>query len=117
MLIRRAERFTASDVTDEKLYLHRREFIAGGAAALALSVCDVGNAAAPPPAGAPLKAEHIDALSVKDTPTKFESATTYNNFYEFGVNKDDPAREAHRLKNRPWAGQVDRRIPQPTATH
>src|SRR5438093_10690330 len=99
MLIRRAERFKASDVTDETLYLNRREFIAGGAAAVALGAYDVADAAAPP-AGAPLQAERNEALSVKDAATKLESATTYNNFYEFGVNKDDPAREAHRLKTR-----------------
>jgi sulfoxide reductase catalytic subunit YedY len=113
MLIRRAERFKASDITDEKLYLNRRAFIVGGGAALALAACDVADGAAPPAAGAPLKAERIDALSVKDTPTKFESATTYNNFYEFGVNKDDPAREAHRLKTRPWTVKVDGLVHKP----
>jgi methionine sulfoxide reductase catalytic subunit len=113
MLIRRAERFKASDITDEKLYLNRRGFIAGGAAALALAACDVADGAAPPATGAPLKAERIEALSVKDTPTKFESATTYNNFYEFGVNKDDPAREAHRLKTRPWTVKVDGLVHKP----
>src|SRR5437867_1851590 len=113
MLIRRAERFKASDITDEKRYLNRREFIAGGAVALALAACDVADGAAPPVTGAPLKAERIEALSVKDTPTKFESATTYNNFYEFGVNKDDPAREAHRLKTRPWTVKVEGLVHKP----
>ena len=112
MLIRRAERFKASDITDEQLYLNRREFLAAGAA-LALTACDVAEGAAPSVTGAPLKAERIDALSVKDTPTKFESATTYNNFYEFGVNKDDPAREAHRLKTRPWSVKVDGLVHKP----
>src|SRR2546422_7083569 len=112
MLIRRAERFKASDVTDETLYLNRRAFIAGGAAAVALGAYDVADAAAPP-AGAPLKAERNEALSVKDAATKLESATTYNNFYEFGVNKDDPAREAHRLKTRPWTVAVEGLVHKP----
>src|SRR3989442_13227931 len=107
MLIRRAERFKASDVTDEKLYLNRRAFIAGGAAAVALGAYDVADAAAPP-AGAPLKAERNEALSVKDAATKLEAATTYNKFYQFGVNKDDPAREAHRLKTRRRTGRAER---------
>src|SRR5207245_5406462 len=111
MLIRRAERFKASDVTDETLYLNRRAFIAGGAA-VALGASDVADAAAPP-AGAPLKAERNEALSVKDAATKLESATTYNNFYEFGVNKDDPAREAHRLKTRPWTVKVEGLVHKP----
>jgi len=112
MLIRRTERFKASEITDEKLYLHRREFIAGGGAALALAACDVADGAAPP-AGAPLKAARNDGFSVKEAPTKLESATTYNNFYEFGVNKDDPAREAHRLKTRPWTVAVEGLVHKP----
>ena len=105
MLIRRAERFTSSEITDERLYLSRRDFIVvGGAAALM-----VGGeaAAAPPPMPPPLAATRNEAVSLKETPTKWESATTYNNFYEFGVNKEDPAREAHRLRTRPWTVQVD----------
>ena len=113
MLIRRAERFKAADITDEALYLRRREFIAGGIAALTLGACDFADGAAPAPPGTPLKAARNDQLSVKEPSTKFESATTYNNFYEFGVNKDDPAREAHRLRPRPWTLKVDGLVGKP----
>jgi sulfoxide reductase catalytic subunit YedY len=100
-------RFRYSDVTPEKVYLSRRELMAG-AAALMVVGCDAGTAAtAPAPAGAPLKATPNPAYRLADTPTKVEAATTYNNFYEFGVNKDDPARMAHTLKPRPWHVQVD----------
>ena len=58
-----------------------------------------------PPAGAPLAATRNAAFSVTEPPTKSERATTYNNFYEFGVNKDDPARLAHTLKPRPWTSR------------
>ncbi|MBI2492785.1 MAG: protein-methionine-sulfoxide reductase catalytic subunit MsrP [Candidatus Rokubacteria bacterium] len=109
MLIRRAERFTANDVTDPALYLTRRELMAGAAALTLLP----GESAAAPPAGAPLKAARTAALSLAEAPTKFESATTYNNFYEFGVNKDDPARLAHTLKPRPWAVRVDGLVHKP----
>src|SRR5881409_3667739 len=112
MLIRRAERFKASDVTDETLYLNRREFIAGGAAAVALGAYDVADAAAPP-AGQPLKAAPNPAYKLDDPPTPFKDVTTYNNFYEFGVNKDDPAREAHRLKTRPWTVAVEGLVHKP----
>jgi len=106
MLIRRAERFTSSEITDEKLFLSRRAFIAGSCAAALGVGCDAGAATAPslPPA---LPGTRNEALSLKEPPTKWESATTYNNFYEFGVNKEDPAREAHRLRTRPWTVQVD----------
>jgi sulfoxide reductase catalytic subunit YedY len=60
-----------------------------------------------------LPAARNESLSLKETATKFESATTYNNFYEFGVNKEDPAREAHRLRPRPWTVQVDGLVHKP----
>ena len=102
MLIRRAPRFTSNDITDAKAYLSRREWMVG---ATSLTLLPGESAAATPP-GQPLKATRNDAQSLREPPTKFESATTYNNFYEFGVYKDDPARLAHTLKPRPWAVQV-----------
>jgi sulfoxide reductase catalytic subunit YedY len=106
MLIRRAPRFTESQITDPKLYLSRRELMSGAAAALVLSP-SLASAAAPAPALAPLAATRNAAFSVTDTTTKVEAATTYNNFYEFGVNKDDPSRLGHTLRPRPWTVQVD----------
>jgi sulfoxide reductase catalytic subunit YedY len=107
MLIRRAERFKASEITDEALYLNRRLFMTGAAAAL-VAGCDVGRAEAckPAPLGPTLAAARNEALSLKEPSTKWEAATTYNNFYEFGVDKDDPCREAHRLNVRPWTLEV-----------
>jgi len=98
-------RLRYSDVTPERLYLSRRELMAG-AAALAV-VGGGGDATAATPAGAPLKATPNPAYKVADTPTKFEAATTYNNFYEFGTDKDDPSRLAGTLKPRPWRVQVE----------
>jgi sulfoxide reductase catalytic subunit YedY len=104
MLIRRAPRFAASEITDPTLYLSRRELMSGAAAALVLSP---GLASAAAPALPPLAATRNAAFSVTDTPTKVDAATTYNNFYEFGVNKDDPSRLGHTLRPRPWTVQVD----------
>jgi len=104
MLIRRAPRFAASEITDPTLYLSRRELMSGAAAALVLSP---SLALAAAPALAPLAATRNAAFSVTDTPTKVDAATTYNNFYEFGVNKDDPSRLGHTLRPRPWTVQVD----------
>ena len=97
MLISRAPRFTSNDITDAKHYLTRREWMLGAAALTLLP----GESAAATPQGEPLKAARNDAQSLREPATKFESATTYNNFYEFGVNKPDPARLAHTLKPRP----------------
>jgi len=110
MLIRRAPDIKSSEITDFKLYLNRRSFLIGaGALALAPS----GLAAAAPPAGQPLKGERNQGFSVEDPPTKLDSVTTYNNFYEFGANKDDPARLAHMLRPRPWTIQVDGLVARP----
>jgi sulfoxide reductase catalytic subunit YedY len=110
MLIRRAPRFTSSDVTDERLYWSRREWIAGATAALALLPSE-GTAVVPP--GPPLQAARNEELSLREPPTKFEAATTYNNFYEFGVNKDDPSRLGHTLRPRPWTIHVDGLVHKP----
>jgi sulfoxide reductase catalytic subunit YedY len=102
-----------SEITPEAVYLNRRAFMVGtvGAAALALAP-RVGLAAAPP-AGQPLAAARNAAYALPDALTKFNEATTYNNFYEFGVNKDDPARLAHTLKPRPWSVKVDGLVHKP----
>ena len=105
-------KFTSSEITPERLYLDRRAFIAG-AGALALTGAEAAEAAPAPPTPAPLAATRNEQFVVKDAVTKYESATTYNNFYEFGVDKDDPAREAHRLRVRPWTVQVDGLVQKP----
>jgi sulfoxide reductase catalytic subunit YedY len=111
MLIRRAPMHRESDVTDEALYLNRRAFMAG-LGALALTGAAGEGEAAPAEPG-PLAATPNPAYRLSDTPTKWEEATTYNNFYEFGVNKDDPARLAHTLRPRPWKVQVDGLVHKP----
>ena len=110
MLIGQAPRFRSSEITPERVYLDRRSFMVG-AAALAVALPALGEANTPQ--GAPLKASRNEAYKLDDAITKFESATTYNNFYEFGVNKEDPARLAHTLKPRPWSVQVEGHVAKP----
>jgi methionine sulfoxide reductase catalytic subunit len=113
MLIRRAPMFKASEITDYGLYLNRREFMVGAAAlVLAPGVASAG-APAGAPAGTPLQAAKSEKFSIADKPTPFKDATTYNNFYEFGMDKEDPAKYAHLLKPRPWSVQVDGLVNKP----
>ena len=105
MLIRRAPDIKSSEITTPDVYLSRRAFMAG-AAAMALSPAGVAGAAAPP-APPLLPAKPNPAFRVDDPPTKFESATTYNNFYEFGVDKADPSIHAGGLRTRPWTVRVE----------
>ncbi len=113
MLIRRAPRFRASEITDEKLYLSRRELMAGAAAMIAAPLAVAATADAKAPTGAPLKATRNAQMSLTEPPTSFENAASYNNFYEFGTDKEDPARLGHTLRPRPWAVQVDGLVAKP----
>jgi sulfoxide reductase catalytic subunit YedY len=113
MLIRRAPRFRPSEITDEKLYLSRRELMAGAAAMIAAPLAAAATAEAKTPTGAPLKAARNAQMSLTEPPTSFENAASYNNFYEFGTDKEDPARLGHTLRPRPWAVQVDGLVAKP----
>jgi len=104
MLIKRGGGLGERDVTPYGIYLSRRGFIAG-ATAMALAP-GLGEAAAPA-AGPSLKAAPNPAYRSEDAPTPIKDVTTYNNFYEFGVNKDDPSRLGQTLKPRPWTVKVD----------
>ncbi|MBS1104929.1 MAG: sulfoxide reductase catalytic subunit YedY [Deltaproteobacteria bacterium] len=95
------------DITDLGLHLRRREFLTGAAAiagAALIPACsrDEGLAvAASSESGAP------DAVTPKD------KATEYNNFYEFGTDKTDPARHAGSLRTRPWTIAVEGEVAKP----
>jgi sulfoxide reductase catalytic subunit YedY len=94
--------------TPEQLYLNRRQIVAGmGLSALAgplLASTDVAKLA-------PLKSRRTIATS--EEPTPLDAVTSYNNFYEFGLDKDDPARNAHTLKPSPWTVRVGGLVQKP----
>ncbi|HEX2482869.1 MAG TPA: protein-methionine-sulfoxide reductase catalytic subunit MsrP, partial [Methylomirabilota bacterium] len=99
-----------SEITPRGVYVNRRVFMAGAAAAAAATVAGCGGeteaALKPAVRGQSLTAARNQALSVADPPTPWDSATTYNNFYEFGTDKADPALHAHTLRPRPWSVEV-----------
>jgi sulfoxide reductase catalytic subunit YedY len=104
MLIKRGGGFKDRDTTAYDVYLNRRAFMAGAAA---LALAPWSGEAAPAPSGQSLKATPNPAYRLSDPPTPLKDVTSYNNFYEFGVNKDDPARLAGTLRPRPWSVMVD----------
>ena len=111
MLIRRASDIRSSEITPKKLYLNRREFIVSAAAAgigIAASGGSVQAAGKPAPHGAKLPNIKKSPLSVSNEKlTSWNEITTYNNFYEFGLDKDSPSMLADRLKTAPWKVAVD----------
>jgi sulfoxide reductase catalytic subunit YedY len=104
-MIRRSQpRILPSEITPEETFFNRRAVLAGG---LALGASSLLPAAEPQPAAAPLKFTRNAKLSVNEEPNSYQDITTYNNFYEFGTDKSDPARNAHTLKPHPWTVSVE----------
>ena len=116
MLLKPAEDLRWSDVTPKQLYLRRREFIQ--AAGMALRGRDRGGSSRPTEARAQGKGAKLPNVKKSgwgqgETLTPYEAVTTYNNFYEFGTDKDDPARNAASLKPRPWTVSIEGQVAKP----
>jgi len=107
MIIREAADIRPSEITPQAAYVNRRQLIAG-AAALSL------GAAGPQAASANTLAAEKSPLSTDEAPTSREYVTTYNNYYEFGTDKGDPAQKAHTLTTQPWSVKVDGLVAKPT---
>jgi methionine sulfoxide reductase catalytic subunit len=110
MLIRKPNDIPPSEITPKSLWLRRREIVAGGAAGLGLLALGGLGALLPDRsarAGDKIQGLVKSPLSLSDPPTARELVTGYNNFYEFGTDKEDPARYAGTLKTRPWKVRVD----------
>jgi methionine sulfoxide reductase catalytic subunit len=104
MLIRRPLDISPSEITDETLYRDRRRFLAAGlAAGVAFSGASL---AAPAPTGRFANVRK-SPLSTSESPNPLRDVTTYNNFYEFGTDKADPAENAHTLVTHPWTVRID----------
>jgi sulfoxide reductase catalytic subunit YedY len=107
---------TPSEITPAPVYHHRRRMLAAAGASLLPALTPVAWAQpARPGTRAPLPGARstVAGAMVMDKPTAYADATTYNNFYEFGTEKSDPAQHAHRLKTRPWTVAVEGEVRKP----
>ena len=121
MLIKKHTPILSSEITDEHIYLRRREFVrmAAGAAVAAAAVpwlagCSDATAAAEQTGGGPFAAAQTPltgykprAIATDEPLNTFDEITGYNNFYEFGTGKSDPKRYAGSMKTSPWTVKVD----------
>ncbi len=89
-----------SEITPEHIYLSRRSVVAGLAATGVVAALPSARAADLAPF------RRNAALSTTESANSFEDITTYNNFYEFGTSKEDPARNAGGFRPRPWSVTV-----------
>ncbi|HXY70546.1 MAG TPA: protein-methionine-sulfoxide reductase catalytic subunit MsrP [Gemmatimonadales bacterium] len=101
MLIRRAPDIRSSEITPERAYLDRRAFVAAASAAAV-------NVAFPAAARARTRRGGDD-----DKPNSYQDITHYNNYYEFGTGKEDPADNAGGLHVRPWKVEVSGEVAKP----
>ncbi|MEM8547884.1 MAG: protein-methionine-sulfoxide reductase catalytic subunit MsrP [Pseudomonadota bacterium] len=103
MLIKRPEKIRSSEITPESVYVSRREIIAGLAASALLPAAAHG---ATVPSTGELEDVVASDYSTDESANSWEDVTTYNNFYEFGTGKADPARRAGTLEPRPWSVEI-----------
>ncbi|QEI08717.1 protein-methionine-sulfoxide reductase catalytic subunit MsrP [Pigmentiphaga aceris] len=112
MLIRRPADIVPSEITPEPIYLDRRRLLQGAAA---LGLGSIGGMAWAQSAGATTKlvAPPNNAFAIMDKLTPRKDVTTYNNFYEFGLDKGDPAENSGKFVTRPWTVSVEGEVGKP----
>ena len=115
----------ASEITSQGIYTQRRELIrlmAAGVAGTALASWAARDARAQVMTARPGKLvalagakSTVDAATTVEKITDYKDATGYNNFYEFGMDKSDPARNAHTLQTAPWTVAVEGLVKKPAS--
>ena len=124
MLLKTALDIQPSEVTPQSVYLNRRKFISHGSAApagLAIggTLLELLSPSQGVQAGTKLHAVIKSPFSTNEKQTPYNDVTHYNNFYEFGVGKEEPAEKARNFKTSPgpsrwrkggWASSSDGRL-------
>ena len=98
-----------SEITPEAVYRSRREFLGGvaGAAAAAVAPGALAQQVMSVTLVEQLRYQRNARYSTSEKANSFAEVTGYNNFYEFGTGKEDPAENAGRLRTRPWSVVID----------
>ena len=96
----------ASEITPESIYRQRRQFMLAMTAGVVAATLPGGVAAA-------TGAGKVSVFSTHEAITPFKDASSYNNYYEFGLDKEDPSRFAQKLKTKPWSVAVEGAVAKP----
>lgn len=107
-----------SEITPREIYAARRDFLKSAgfglvAGAALLSGLSPATALAAQSARQKVDKYARTAFGREETLTPYEDVTTYNNFYEFGTGKSEPAAQAHVLKSRPWTISIEGQVRKP----
>ncbi len=97
--------FRGAEITPKSKWINRREIMAGATGLIAAGLTGTTASAK--------FAVRKSGYSTDEKPNSFEDITNYNNYYEFGTGKDDPARNAHRLTTTPWTVKIDGLVEKP----
>lgn len=110
MLIKKPDDIKSSEITPKKVFLDRRKFIGQTAV---FCVATASGTVGPWTLRATTRRGPRGTGAQGDELTAYEHVTGYNNFYEFGTDKEDPARNAHTLRPHPWTVTVEGEINKP----
>jgi sulfoxide reductase catalytic subunit YedY len=118
MLIRKNNAIPSSEITSERDYLNRRQFLRSAGMVTAgtimspaiIAACARGENAAGDSANGAIASDSTPGALV---PTSYEDVTTYNNYYEFGTGKEDPSENAQLFRTAPWTVRVDGLVKKP----
>ena len=118
MLIKQAPDIRSSEITPERVYRNRRQFIQTTSGVVAGAIAGgtvLGRYDGAARAQEPIQNLVKSPLSTDDEQNSYEDITSYNNFYEFGTDKEDPARYAHEMSIDPWSVRVEGEMHKPAA--
>src|SRR6204780_2699560 len=112
MLIKKPADIPSSEITPKSLYLNRRKFLAGAAAAGAAAIAglSLGELVSPSTivqADAKIEGIKKSSFSTNESVTPYKDVTNYNNYYEFSTDKYAPAGLAKNFKTRPWTVSIE----------
>jgi len=118
MLIKKESALTYADVTPRSVYLSRRQFLYGaglaaGAAVLGNEVRDMVLQEKTVFAASSFPNLLKSPFSTTEKPSSFNDVSHYNNFYEFGTDKSDPAKKAQKFRTSPWVVSVEGEVKSP----
>ncbi len=118
MLIRKAPDLTYADVTPKSVYLDRRRFLralglVGAAAAAGQGLFELAFPSRAAFAATKLTGLKPSPFSTTEKQNSYQDVTHYNNFYEFGTDKSDPAKNSQNFKTSPWIVSVEGDVKKP----